>query len=300
MTELDRLVDYLKEKNLNEKTIDKHRNNYKIIKENITRDVKDIPQKEWKKLLDGNMKKSKSEEIITNPNTLHNLTTTILYILTIYDKPRDKLVLYSQRLKVIKETHKRNQTEKVGDLGITAKYLRDRLNQLFKDEKYLEYVINYLIINLNVRNEDLDVVITDKDEGEEDENYLVVKKNSVMYIRRRYKTERFHGEKIFLIRNKQFITALNNLGGFRPPTTGVRVSRYLLALQDGSRMNKSSIANRIKSYSIDNLGTTKISKIITSEATNSDDKDKLDKISRNRGTHLATLLDAYSYYEKND
>jgi hypothetical protein len=287
MTELDRLVEYLKEKNLNEKTIDKHRNNYKIIKENISRDVKDIPQTEWKKLLDGNMKKSKSEEIITNPNTLHNLTTTILYILTIYDKPRDKLVLYSQRLKVIKETHKRNQTEKVGDLGITAKYLREKLNQLFKDEKYLEYVINYLIINLNVRNEDLDVVITDKDEGEEDENYLVVKKNSVMYIRRRYKTERFHGEKIFLIRNKQFITALNNLE-----------QKYLLALKDGSRMNKSSIANRIKSYSIDNLGTTKISKIITSEATNSDDKDKLEKISKNRGTHLATLLDAYSYYEK--
>ena len=288
MSELDRLVEYLETKNLNPKTIERHKANYRTITANLSTDIHKIPQMELKKLLDGNIKKLNSEEVITNPNTLHNLTSTILYVLQAHDKSDNRLQIYSKRLKVLKEGYKREQTEKVSDLGITAKYLRNKLSELYNKGKYLEYVINYLIINYNVRNEDLDLVITDEAPLiDDDENYLVVKPKSVMYIRNRYKTAKFHGQKVFIIKTPKFVMAVNNLN-----------QKYLLQDKNGNRLAKGSIGTIITRKSIDNLGTTKINKIITSEATNNADEDKLVKISKRRGTHLDKLLDSYSYHEK--
>ena len=82
------------------------------------------------------------------------------------------------------------------------KSLTKYLNRLYSNNEYQSYIINYLLINYNVRNLDLDLIVTDDMKeyhnlGKKgDENVLFVGKNNAVYFyRNNYKTVKTYGPK---------------------------------------------------------------------------------------------------------
>ena len=154
---------------------------------------------------------------------------------------------------------------------------------LWESSEWTDYIINYLLINYQVRNEDLDFTIIKrkKDANDTTKNYIWLQSGKVTYIRNRYKTDKTYGKKVNVITNKQFITAI----------------RRVLGCQDSELKcgifipNKSSIAYYIIKATYKQLGEGKYVKIIINHFRKN--LDKLKEISENRGTSLNEILKSY-------
>tara|TARA_R110000751_G_scaffold306197_1_gene424088 strand:- start:223 stop:1059 length:837 start_codon:yes stop_codon:yes gene_type:complete len=154
---------------------------------------------------------------------------------------------------------------------------------LWESSEWTDYIINYLLINYQVRNEDLDFTIIKrkKDANDTTKNYMWLQSGKVTYIRNRYKTDKTYGKKVNVITNKQFITAI----------------RRVLGCQDSELKcgifipNKSSIAYYIIKATYKQLGEGKYVKIIINHFRKN--LDKLKEISENRGTSLNEILKSY-------
>ena len=97
----------------------------------------------------------------------------------------------------------------------------DFTNDLLKNEKYVHYVINYLLINCQVRNADLifDFVLFKRDTKDTSKNYLWYssKSKTAHYIRNVYKTAKIvkpdgtttgYGQKVIKITDPNFIKVM--------------------------------------------------------------------------------------------
>jgi hypothetical protein len=154
---------------------------------------------------------------------------------------------------------------------------------LWESSEWTDYIINYLLINYQVRNEDLDfsIVKRKKDANDTEKNYMWLQSGKVTYIRNRYKTDKTYGKKVNVITNKQFITAI----------------RRVLGCQDSELKcgifipNKNAIAYYIIKATYKQLGETKYFKIVVNHFRKN--LDKLKEISENRGSDLMTI---YQYY----
>jgi hypothetical protein len=154
---------------------------------------------------------------------------------------------------------------------------------LWENSEWTDYIINYLLIYYQVRNEDLDfsIVKRKKDANDPEKNYMWLQSGKVTYIRNRYKTDKTYGKKVNVITNKQFITAI----------------RRVLGCQDSELKcgvfipNKNAIAYYIIKATYKQLGETKYFKIVVNHFRKN--LEKLKEISENRGTDLMTI---YQYY----
>ena len=154
---------------------------------------------------------------------------------------------------------------------------------LWESSEWTDYIINYLLINYQVRNEDLDFTIIKrkKDANDTTKNYMWLQSGKVTYIRNRYKTDKTYGKKVNVITNKQFITAI----------------RRVLGCQDSELKcgifipNKNAIAYYIIKATYKQLGEGKYVKIIINHFRKN--LDKLKEISENRGTSLNEILKSY-------
>ena len=154
---------------------------------------------------------------------------------------------------------------------------------LWESSEWTDYIINYLLINYQVRNEDLDfsIVKRKKDANDPEKNYMWLQSGKVTYIRNRYKTDKTYGKKVNVITNKQFITAI----------------RRVLGCQDSELKcgifipNKNAIAYYIIKATYKQLGEGKYVKIIINHFRKN--LDKLKEISENRGTSLTEILKSY-------
>ena len=154
---------------------------------------------------------------------------------------------------------------------------------LWESSEWTDYIINYLLINYQVRNEDLDFTIIKrkKDANDTTKNYMWLQSGKVTYIRNRYKTDKTYKKKVNVITNKQFITAI----------------RRVLGCQDSELKcgifipNKNAIAYYIIKATYKQLGEGKYVKIIINHFRKN--LDKLKEISENRGTSLNEILKSY-------
>ena len=154
---------------------------------------------------------------------------------------------------------------------------------LWENSEWTDYIINYLLIYYQVRNEDLDfsIVKRKKDANDPEKNYMWLQSGKVTYIRNRYKTDKTYGKKVNVITNKQFITAI----------------RRVLGCQDSELKcgvfipNRSAIAYYIIKATYKQLGETNYFKIVVNHFRKN--LEKLKEISENRGTDLMTI---YQYY----
>jgi hypothetical protein len=156
----------------------------------------------------------------------------------------------------------------------TLKEMWEYTNSLYASGEYKSYCIMYLFLMYNVRNQELIAkVVKSKKQANETDNFFIVGKNRVTWIRNKYKTVSKYGTKIHIIKNKKFHTAISKLD-------------YLLR-------EDQNIDRVIKKITADIGGVTEstIVKIVLRE---NNSMNGISRVSKNRGTDISTLIHSYN------
>ena len=161
----------------------------------------------------------------------------------------------------------------------------EEYTESLKGKNDLYFIINYLLMNYNVRNEDLHfkLITRKKDAKDKSFNYIWLSPRKVEYIRNVYKTANhkgdIYGQKLYIIDNKPFMSAVRRLIKERWESPAMEQIPYL-----------------IKKATLLGIGEGKINKIIVNHYR--DNIDMLKQISERRGTSITTLLDSYDIGNK--
>tara|TARA_R100000541_G_scaffold49430_1_gene56588 strand:+ start:1178 stop:2071 length:894 start_codon:yes stop_codon:yes gene_type:complete len=163
--------------------------------------------------------------------------------------------------------------------------LLDFMNEKYQSKDYKSYMINYLLIHYQTRNQDLDfeLVKLKKEMKDKTKNYLWynVRTKKVIYVRNMYKTAKIYNTLTQEITDTKFITAF----------------KAVKRLQDTDHKdgvfikNKGSIATYVINYTYQKLGEGRYAKIVINHFKN--DLGTLQQISKNRGSSIQTLLNYY-------
>jgi len=188
--------------------------------------------------------------------------------------------------KIIEERNKGNAV-KLETLP-SRKQIDDYLNKLYNDGEWRSYVINYLLANIYVRNKDVNALIVDRVGKDKNENYVVNRKNDVLFVRRDYKTKGTYGEKQNQIKSAKLKKAVEEL-----QKESEQKETPLLAKINGQRIGDDSLTNYIKERTKNNITESDMMKITINQIDETGDLRKLKMISDNRGTSIRTLIDNY-------
>jgi len=192
------------------------------------------------------------------------------------NQPNDEIVAYIHEANaaIQKDAQTRQQTMAEDPTLPTLKEMKTHMESLFQKCDYRGYCVMYLLITYTVRNKDLVAkVVKSKKLSNETENFFIVGRKQVTWIRNKYKTAGIYGPKVHIIKNEKFHTAIKNFN-------------YLLKEdQNIDRVIKKITAG------IGGITESTIVKIVLRENNSMND---LKKISKNRGTDVNTLISSYN------
>jgi len=265
-----------KEKNLSEGTIRTYTNIGKNLDFSIMLSQKTLIQK--------------LKDLYDNPNTLQLYLNMIILIRRYNDEPTDLLVKLRNSLRddIIK-TRKENLSE-LDDKLPSKSYIIEQLNNM----SGIRFVLNYLIINHALRNKDMNLLIieNEKDMNDPNQNYMIINKRKkiIKLVINDYKTEKSFGTKEIKISDLDFYKNVLKL-------YNENNSKFLMQLKNGDKIKSISTLNdKILNLTIDKLGQNKIVKIVIKDLLNNKSFDKLETLSRDRGTSLDVLLKSYNLH----
>jgi hypothetical protein len=172
--------------------------------------------------------------------------------------------------------------------------LVDFTNNLLETKKYIQYILNYLLLYYQVRNQDLDLhfVLYKKDTKDKTKNYLwfSARTKTVHFIRNVYKTAKIvksngeiagYGQKVIKITDPVFINVMKILA------QQLKTDKEPIVFIP----NSASLPYWIKKMTYEGLGETLYFKIVVNHFR--DDVNMLKQISYNRGTDINTILQSY-------
>ena len=252
--------EYLELQNLNEATINTHERN-----------------------LQNYGKVGQSQKMIINQLNLNETwsrrlsrANTLSKYLRFKNQPNEEIVAY---IKNANEEIQKEATNRQIDLSNdpclpTLKEMRDHMNSLFESGDYRGFCIMYLFLTFTVRNKDMiATVVKSKKDTNDSDNWFIVGRKQVTWIRNKYKTAYKYGTKTHVIKNEKFLTAIKNFN-------------YLLKEdQNIDRVIKNITAG------IGGITQSVIAKIVLRE---NNTMAGLKKISNNRGTDINTLIENYN------
>tara|TARA_R110000744_G_scaffold274721_1_gene387768 strand:+ start:1578 stop:2435 length:858 start_codon:yes stop_codon:yes gene_type:complete len=232
----------------------------------------------------------KLKELYNNPNTLQLYLNMIILIRRYNNEPTDMLVKLRNSLRddIIK-IRKENLSE-LNDKLPTKSYIIEQLNNM----SGIRFVLNYLIIHHALRNKDMNLLIIESEKSMDDENqnYMVInkKKKMIKLVINNYKTEDKYGTKEIKITDSDFYKNVLKLYNEKD-------SKFLMQLKNGDEIKSISTLNdKILNLTIEKLGQNKLVKIVIKDLINNKSFDKLEQLSRDRGTSLEVLLKSYNLY----
>ena len=251
---------YLEKENLAETTIDAHMRN-----------------------LANYGKVGQSQKMIINQLNLNETwsrrlsrANTLSKYLQFKNQPNDEIVAYihNANREIQKQAEIRQKDMAVDPFLPTLKEMRDHMNFLFNNGNYLGYCIMYLFITYSVRNQELiGKVVKSKKDTNDTENFFIVGRKQVTWIRNKYKTSKLYGSKKHVITNPKFVSAISHLNYLLQPSDNIdRVIKKIT--EDIGGITESTILKVVLKYS-NNMNALK-------------------KISRNRGTDINTLIQNYN------
>jgi hypothetical protein len=129
-------------------------------------------------------------------------------------------------------------------------------------------------VNVIVTNNKKDIV--------PNENYLLVKKSGITYIRDNYKTRKTFGIISIEIKDKQFTEVVKSLMLDNEP---------LLVTRTGQRLSQESQGRVIQDMTYNKLGEGRVFKILIEKF--KFNQEKLKELSKSRGTSLTDILQYY-------
>ena len=232
-----------------------------------------------------------------------SLLKVIIMLKQFKQKPIKRLNKYRDTL------FKRNEKEKKAVLketlndGLTFDDLNNMLNDMKQTNKYVEYILLYLLINFNVRNTDLIIInkvdMTLKELKQKfnlkEFNYIEkVKDSQYRYIRNIYKTKEQYGIKKHLINDEFFIESMQN----------VNKDDYIFNDRNDKAINRDTMNKFIyykmkpfnkKIVNYTDINQQLIYKILLNHYEKLNDNNKVKELRNNRG-HQAETQE--SYYSK--
>ena len=232
----------------------------------------------------GNIADQSTEDLVnyikteTKVSTRLNLLNIIIVVFQMKNKDTFDLIDLREKLIDIQNGERKITNAKLTETLPTVKELLDYLDFLSLNKKWIEFIINYLLIHLNCRNADLFIDIVDCVPSETSSNYLVIEDSQIRFIRYIYKTCKTYQKKEDVITDERFIKAVKSLG-----------VRSLILNSCGEKIPLDRVGTNVKRFSFKELGEIIIFKSIMKEATLATVAD----LSKNRGSAISTLLHFY-------
>lgn len=262
-----------------------YNSNYKKLRDLLGDDVVNVSQKKVIELL---------EENISNRNSQSALLNVAYLIRKNNDMAIQELENFRKKNQtIIKDKIYETNTKLVDSLPSYAT-LVNYTDDLLTNEKYVQYVINYLLLYCQVRNADLvfDFVLFKRDTKDKTKNFLwfSAKTKTAHYIRNVYKTAKIvkpdgtttgYGQKIIKITDLNFIKVMKILVNQQK-----KENKPIVFIPSSD-----NLGYQIKKMTYNNLGETLIFKIIINHFRS--DPNMLKQISFNRGTDINTILESY-------
>ena len=235
-------------------------------------------------------------EKITNPNSRVMLINIAMNIKKHYENRTDMLKTERERIKRQINENKNNKKDEKKDNLPSRRDLERYLNDLYLDEEYRAFIINYLLLNYYVRNKDLDIVIvTNKEDykklGVKGDQNVVYAGTKNIYLRNQYKTVKQYGQKKYSFNSTKFLKAVNK---FVEQQNSEEDIVYLLSDKNGNRITNDSIGNFIKRFTLNKMTESDYNKIAVSQIKDMSDYAQLKSISERRGTSVPTLVSEYN------
>ena len=218
-----------------------------------------------------------------NANSQQALLNIGILIRKLYELPVDKMLKFRDRNKVKLQENVKESNKYLSNLP-TLKDLEEFTDHLYDNKEYLDYAINFLLLEYNVRNADLalEIVTKKREANDNTKNYLWLAPKKIIYIRNQYKTSDTYGTKTHIITDKKFMFAI----------------KYLLKCQSKKDSNKmcffpstEQAGYVVKKASYQQLGSSTYFKIAVD--THRNDLQKIKQIGLNRGTATDTIADNY-------
>jgi hypothetical protein len=272
MAELERLLKSVEGKS--ENTIKAYKLQYKKLSNLLDKDVGEASQD---KILDV----VKQHE---NNNGKQALLNIAILVRRLDGKSVAELEKMREKLKGAIKTDIKTKNTNLSTSLPSYQDIVDYTESLYDKSDWTNYIINYLLLNYNVRNKDLlfDIVRRKKYTKEDKtQNYIWLSDTFVEYIRNDYKTAALYGQNVNRIKDKKFITAVRRVFACQRHNEdcGVFIP------------NENQLGYYLKKATLGGIGEAAYNKIIINHFRN--DIDKLKQISKSRGTSISTLLDFY-------
>lgn len=272
MAELERLLKSVEGKS--ENTIKAYKLQYKKLSNLLDKDVGEASQD---KILDV----VKQHE---NNNGKQALLNIAILVRRLDGKSVAELEKMREKLKGAIKTDIQKKNVNLSSSLPSYQDIVDYTESLYDKSDWTNYIINYLLLNYNVRNKDLlfDIVRRKKYTKEDKtKNYMWLSDTFVEYIRNDYKTAAIYGQNVIRIKDKKFITAIRRVFACQKHNEecGVFIP------------TESQLGYYLKKATLGGIGEAAYNKIIINHFRT--DIDKLKQISKSRGTSISTLLDFY-------
>ncbi len=288
MAELTEFKEFIKDKSAN--TIKSYIQQYNKLKKIVDKEMEqDI---EIQNISEKNILEFVSDE--SNLNSQQALLNIAIMIRKMKKSPTTKLEKQRDENKEKLKGFVKEKNEKLKSDGLPSyQDLLDYLAFLYDSERWVDYIINYLLIYFHTRNEDVnfELVPFKRDTKEnKDINYLWYSKRAkkATLYRRNYKTAGKYGMKTDTITDPKFLNAIKEI--FECRKKGEEGCDVFIP-------NKENVGYFVKKATLDNLGENLYNKIIVTHFRNN--LDKLSEISKSRGTDLKTLHENYDINTKN-
>lgn len=211
-----------------------------------------------------------------NPNTRLDMLNLIIVIRNELELSIEKLKEYRSELKQQQKAHQVTKMADAGDKLMTYEDFVKALQEAYNKQEWKKYIVNYLIMTYGVRNKDLNLeIVKTKKEMKEGNNYLLLKKDKVVFIRDDYKTHKTYGKKTHEIHDKLFYEAVKK--------TGL-----------GKLIAEQQISNGLRKLYINKMGEAKIFKMMIDKYYDDDDSASIKRLAADRGTSLSVVQGFYN------
>jgi hypothetical protein len=267
---MESIIELINNLTIQEKTKQVYRNRYN----RMVKDVFEVP-------IGDNEEIDKVKEYIDTIekyNSKLDLLNMIIIIRKGLVKPIIELNKY--RSEIRKETEQTNikTMNQRKDTLIEYEQFNNELENVYQNKNWIKYIINYLWFNYGVRNEDVNVSVVSKiKDMNETDNYLLIKKDKVIYIRNKYKTFTTYGKNVIDITDNKFRLVCK------------KVSGYLLN-------QEKDLGNELKKIQILRMTERDIFNILVDKYYKEKDTLKINELSKYRGTSISNIK---SYYNVN-
>ena len=273
MSELEHLETFLQNKSKN--TVVNYRRQYKKLRDLLDKDIHTTGEKIV--LL--------AVKTIDNANSKQALLNIGIVVKKLYDKPHSVLVNERDKNKLLVDMQTKETNVELQTKLPPFKKILEYTDKLYDDNKFIEYIINYLLTNYFVRNKDLlfEIVERKKDMTDPNKNYMWKPKNNkrINFVRQDYKTVNIYGKKSIDITEPKFILAIKRV---------FNCQKYSLPCGD-IIPTESQVGYYVKQMTMNELGENNYYKAAIEYYR--DDLQKLKQMTMYRGSSLDVMSRSY-------